>query len=173
MQYVGHAGRSVKIERQIWSAIFDLTQAFQTAYQAFGRVAFENDANAKWRGMIPELHLPPRRPSRSRRQGAPLPLRSVDSRQMGRAPRTALARDVDAGRAAGGGRSTPERAVDDDRASVPDDAGAAAHGFGQPDARRRSSSCGKSSTAGARRCACRCPRARRTRSTSISRAAKA
>ena len=54
-QYIGHAGRSVKIERQIWSAIFDLTQAFQTAYQNFGRVAFENESNVKWRGMIPEL----------------------------------------------------------------------------------------------------------------------
>ncbi|MEP7275448.1 MAG: hypothetical protein ABI812_03775 [Betaproteobacteria bacterium] len=54
-QYVGHAGRSAKIERQIWAAIFDLTQAFQTAYQAFGRVAFENETNTKWRGMIPEL----------------------------------------------------------------------------------------------------------------------
>src|SRR4029453_4418059 len=55
VQYIGHAGRSVKIERQIWSAIFDLTQAFQAAYQNFGRVAFENESNAKWHGMIPEL----------------------------------------------------------------------------------------------------------------------
>ena len=54
-QYVGHAGRSAKIERQIWAAIFDLTQAFQAAYQTFGRSAFENESNAKWRAMIPEL----------------------------------------------------------------------------------------------------------------------
>src|SRR4029450_1101891 len=52
VQYIGHAGRSVKIERQIWSAIFDLTQAFQAAYQNFGRVAFENESNPKWRAMI-------------------------------------------------------------------------------------------------------------------------
>ena len=54
-QYVGHAGRSAKIERQIWAAIFDLTQAFQTALQTFARTAFENETNAKWRAMVPEL----------------------------------------------------------------------------------------------------------------------
>src|SRR5512140_2107204 len=54
-QYVGHGGRSVKIEKQIWSALFDLTQAFQAAYQAFGQAAFENENNAKWRSLIPEL----------------------------------------------------------------------------------------------------------------------
>ena len=54
-QYVGHGARSVKIEKQIWSALFDMTQAFQTAYQAFGQVAFENETNAKWRALIPEL----------------------------------------------------------------------------------------------------------------------
>jgi len=54
-QYIGHANRSAKIERQIWSAIFDLTQSFLTAYKAFDRIAFENEANAKWRALMPEL----------------------------------------------------------------------------------------------------------------------
>ena len=54
-QYVEHANRSAKIERQIWSALFDLTHAFLSAYQVYGRVAYENENNAKWRDSIPEL----------------------------------------------------------------------------------------------------------------------
>jgi|KBSSwiStaDraftv2_1062776.scaffolds.fasta_scaffold209532_2 cyclic-di-GMP-binding protein len=54
-QYVGHAGRSAKIERQIWSAIFDLTQAFLTAFATFARVAFDAPGNGKWHDAIPEL----------------------------------------------------------------------------------------------------------------------
>jgi len=42
-------------EKQIWLALFELTQSFQTAYQAFGEAAFENAANAKWRALLPEL----------------------------------------------------------------------------------------------------------------------
>jgi len=45
----------MKIEKQLWSALFDMTQAFQTAYPAFGQVAFENETNAKWRALVPEL----------------------------------------------------------------------------------------------------------------------
>ena len=78
------------------------------------------------------VDLPPRRAPRPRRQGAALPLRSVDPRQMGGAPRARHARDVDADRAAGGGAGAGT-SVDDDRASVPDDARAADHGFGQHD----------------------------------------
>ena len=46
-QYVEHANRSPKIENQIWSALFDLTQAFLLAYQVFGRVA-ATQASARW-----------------------------------------------------------------------------------------------------------------------------
>jgi len=55
-QYIEHANRSSKIENQIWSALFDLTQAFLLAYQAFGReVALH--ASARWQEMQPELVL--------------------------------------------------------------------------------------------------------------------
>ena len=55
-QYVEHANRSSKIENQIWSALFDLTQAFLLAYQAFGREAALH-ASARWQEMQPELVL--------------------------------------------------------------------------------------------------------------------
>ena len=38
-QYIEHANRSSRIENQLWSALFDLTQAFLVAYQAFARDA--------------------------------------------------------------------------------------------------------------------------------------
>ena len=37
VQYIEHATRSSKIEHQLWSALFDLTQAFLFAYYAFAR----------------------------------------------------------------------------------------------------------------------------------------
>jgi hypothetical protein len=55
-QYLGHANRSSKIERQIWSALFDLTQAFLLAYQAFGREAATR-TSARWQELQPELVL--------------------------------------------------------------------------------------------------------------------
>jgi len=55
-QYIGHANRSSKIENQIWSALFDLTQAFLLAYQAFGGDAATHPA-ARWQEMQPELVL--------------------------------------------------------------------------------------------------------------------
>jgi hypothetical protein len=55
-QYIEHANRSSKVENQIWSALFDLAQAFLLAYQAFGReVALH--ASARWQEMQPELVL--------------------------------------------------------------------------------------------------------------------
>jgi hypothetical protein len=54
-QYVEHAGRSAKIERQLWSALFDLTGAFIAAYQTYSRAALENESSARWRQLLPEL----------------------------------------------------------------------------------------------------------------------
>jgi cyclic-di-GMP-binding protein len=54
-QYVEHANRSAKIERQIWTALFDLTHAFQTAYQAYQRVVSEAGQHSKWKRLMPEL----------------------------------------------------------------------------------------------------------------------
>lgn len=54
-QYLDHASRSSKIENQLWSALFDLTQAFLLAYQAFGRDTSTNTGSSKWQQMAPEL----------------------------------------------------------------------------------------------------------------------
>jgi hypothetical protein len=55
-QYLEHASRSSKIENQIWSALFDLTQAFLLAYQAFGRDAAAQ-GSSRWQEMHAELLL--------------------------------------------------------------------------------------------------------------------
>src|SRR4051812_41300759 len=54
-QYIEHANRSSKIEHQLWSALFDLTQAFLLAYQAFSREVSAHAHSAKWQQMLPEL----------------------------------------------------------------------------------------------------------------------
>jgi hypothetical protein len=53
-QYIEHASRSSKIENQLWSALFDLTQGFLLAYQAFSR-EISAHATSKWQQMLPEL----------------------------------------------------------------------------------------------------------------------
>ncbi len=54
-QYIEHASRSSKIEHQLWSALFDLTQAFLLAYQAFAREVSNHAGSNKWQGLLPEL----------------------------------------------------------------------------------------------------------------------
>ena len=54
-QYIEHASRSSKIEHQLWSALFDLTQAFLLAYQAFAREVSDHVHSAKWQALLPEL----------------------------------------------------------------------------------------------------------------------
>jgi hypothetical protein len=54
-QYIEHASRSSRIENQLWSALFDLTQAFLVAYQAFGRDLSVHAGSGKWQQMLPEL----------------------------------------------------------------------------------------------------------------------
>ncbi len=54
-QYVEHANRSAKIERQLWTALFDLSQAFQTAFRSYEHVALENEHSGRWRQLLPEL----------------------------------------------------------------------------------------------------------------------
>jgi cyclic-di-GMP-binding protein len=54
-QYVEHAQRSAKIERQLWSALFDLSQAFQTAFRSYEEVALENEHSTRWQQLLPEL----------------------------------------------------------------------------------------------------------------------
>ena len=54
-QYIEHATRSSKIEHQLWSALFDLTQAFLVAYYAFSREVSLHAQSAKWQQQLPEL----------------------------------------------------------------------------------------------------------------------
>ena len=54
-QYAEHASRSAKIERQLWSALFDLSQAFQTAFRAYEHVALDNEHSGRWQQLLPEL----------------------------------------------------------------------------------------------------------------------
>ena len=54
-QYVEHANRSAKIERQLWTALFDLSQAFQAAFRSYEQVALENEHSGRWQQLLPEL----------------------------------------------------------------------------------------------------------------------
>jgi hypothetical protein len=54
-QYSEHANRSSKIENQLWHALFDVTQGFQTCYAAFAREIADHAQNSKWQVLLPEL----------------------------------------------------------------------------------------------------------------------
>ncbi|HVO89956.1 MAG TPA: hypothetical protein VMV45_15560 [Casimicrobiaceae bacterium] len=54
-QYLQHASRSSKIEQQLWSALFELTQAFLVAYAAFARDVGDYTQNGRWKGLAPQL----------------------------------------------------------------------------------------------------------------------
>ncbi|HVF65944.1 MAG TPA: hypothetical protein VNE58_18310 [Casimicrobiaceae bacterium] len=54
-QYLENANRSSRIENQLWTALFDLTQSFLNAYQAFGREATSQNAGSRWQQRLAEL----------------------------------------------------------------------------------------------------------------------
>jgi cyclic-di-GMP-binding protein len=54
-QYIEHANRSSRIENQLWSSLFDLTQAFLLAYQAFSREIAHRTLSGKWEALLPQL----------------------------------------------------------------------------------------------------------------------
>ncbi len=54
-QYIEHANRSTRIENQLWSSLFDLTQAFLLAYQAFARELSDHAQSSKWQSHLVEL----------------------------------------------------------------------------------------------------------------------
>ena len=54
-QYIEHATRSSRIEHQLWSALFDLTQAFLLTYQAFAHDVAEHAQSGKWQSQLPAL----------------------------------------------------------------------------------------------------------------------
>ena len=54
-QYVEHARRSSRIENQLWTALFRLTQSFLATYQSFAREIAERPQSARWQDLLPEL----------------------------------------------------------------------------------------------------------------------
>ena len=54
-QYIEHASRSSKIEHQLWSAMFDLTQAFLVTYSVFAQEVAQHAQSPKWQQLLPEL----------------------------------------------------------------------------------------------------------------------
>jgi hypothetical protein len=54
-QYIEHAGRSSKIENQLWTALFSLTQRFLMTYQSFAREIADRPQSARWQALLPEL----------------------------------------------------------------------------------------------------------------------
>ena len=54
-QYIEHASRSSKIENQLWTALFGLTQGFLQTYQSFAREIVERPQSGRWQELLPEL----------------------------------------------------------------------------------------------------------------------
>jgi hypothetical protein len=54
-QYVEHASRSSRIENQLWTALFGLTQSFLGTYQSFAREIAERPQSVRWQELLPEL----------------------------------------------------------------------------------------------------------------------
>ena len=54
-QYVEHASRSSRIENQLWTALFRLTQTFLATYQSFASEIAERPRSARWQELMPEL----------------------------------------------------------------------------------------------------------------------
>ncbi|MDE2209508.1 MAG: hypothetical protein KGJ99_07275 [Betaproteobacteria bacterium] len=54
-QYLEHATRSSRIENQLWSALFGLSQAFLNIYQSFAREIAEHPLSSRWQELLPEL----------------------------------------------------------------------------------------------------------------------
>lgn len=55
LQYVEHANRSSRIENQLWSALFGLSQSFITTYQTFAREIVDRPQSTRWQELLPEL----------------------------------------------------------------------------------------------------------------------
>ena len=54
-QYVEHASRSSRIENQLWTALFGLTQSFLLIYQSFAREIADRPQSLRWQELLPEL----------------------------------------------------------------------------------------------------------------------
>jgi cyclic-di-GMP-binding protein len=54
-QYIEHASRSSKIENQLWTALFGLTQGFLMTYQSFAQEILDRPKSGRWHPLLPEL----------------------------------------------------------------------------------------------------------------------
>ena len=54
-QYAANAGRSPKIENQLWQSLSDLTQAYLACYATFAREIADRALHGKWQALWPEL----------------------------------------------------------------------------------------------------------------------
>ena len=54
-QYIEHASRSSKIENQLWTALFGLTQGFLRTYQSYAREISDHPQNKRWQELLPEI----------------------------------------------------------------------------------------------------------------------
>ena len=54
-QYIEHASRSSRIEHQLWSALFDMSQAFLLAYAAFSNDVADHGQSGKWQSLLPGI----------------------------------------------------------------------------------------------------------------------
>ena len=54
-QYIEHANRSSKIENQLWTALFGLTQGFLQTYQSFAQEIVDRPQSGRWQDLLPEL----------------------------------------------------------------------------------------------------------------------
>ena len=52
-QYIEHASRSSKIENQLWTALFGLTQGFLRTYQSFAREISDHPQTRRWQELLP------------------------------------------------------------------------------------------------------------------------
>ena len=127
VQYIEHATRSSKIEHQLWSALFDLTQAFLVAYYAFAREVFAPRAERQ----VAAAAARAPRAARSSTWGS-TPRSGCTATSSGFPAKwaelhglftLACSRQFERAAAARAARA----AADDDRARIPDRAAAAAH----------------------------------------------
>ena len=99
-----------KIENQLWSALFDLTQAFLVAYYAFAREVSHHAQSAQVAAAAARAALPAGRAPGPRREDPAVPLRAVDPGEVGGAARAVLARLLAPVRARSSCRSAPAAA---------------------------------------------------------------
>ena len=99
--------QSSKIENQLWSALFDLTQAFLLVLRGVRARGLRSRAEHQVAGAAAGAHRAPDHPPRPRREDPALSLRAVDPGEVGGAARAVHARLLAPDRAPAARCSTP------------------------------------------------------------------